>query len=559
MLRMVGHSNKSGCTSYCFHQLFQYCTFTTLLFNSQDSTSYDKLSNHLSTPQLAQRSVAIMTTTNGTYMFCDTDGSFSLKLTCAGQSCSSILGHSNLTCTQSDSKAWQCNNGVACSGTAGFSSSFSIAQSNETVLQTQKVSLNGTSFIFVQGGTGNATVVNGTTSSVATSSVAGSSTAVANTAAATSTTTAANSGSPTPSSSKSESAYSQHSYSASLLLIMLMIGLFLPQSQAVLTGAGIGKAVENIFNLFIDSLSTVHIGAEAIAGKFDQVITTACGAAVSNGVGSLAGLGAAFGQCEEAMVGFEMSLIGSSLGLTLRTYAGLGGVLLEGLTAAGEATVLTADAGAIPEIFIVNSALCGLLVSVIEQGLLEGSTESLCAAVESAAASINAGNPSPAASSSSTPSTVVSVSTPPPSSSTRSSSSSSPSPAPSSPTPGSPIPDVSNDACAACELSLYFIGVQGLAAKCNVAVPLGVGYDMSVLLCDSTLNGRYATFCSYLCANQCVTYDIQKWIQSAGSQFWSNATLPLCNQECPGFTGDGRCQVADNCPCAEGAKTCQAC
>ena len=31
--------------------------------------------------------------------------------------------------------------GVACSGTAGFSSSFSIAQSNETVLQTQKVSL----------------------------------------------------------------------------------------------------------------------------------------------------------------------------------------------------------------------------------------------------------------------------------------------------------------------------------------------------------------------------------------------------------------------------------
>jgi hypothetical protein len=504
-----------------------------------------------------------MTTTNGTYMFCDTDGSFSLKLTCAGQSCSSILGHSNLTCTQSDSKTWQCNNGVACSGTASFSSSFSIAQSNETVLQTQKVSLNGTNFVFLQGGTGNATVVNGTTSSaatstVATSSVAGSSTVVVNTAAVTSTTTAANSGSPTPSSTKSASAYSRHSYSASLLLIMLMIGLFLPQSQAVLTGAGIGKAVQNIFDLFTESLSTVHIGAEAIAGKFDQVVTTACGAAVSNGVGSLVGMGAAFGQCEEAMVGFEMSLIGSSLGLTLRTYAGLGGVLLEGLTAADEAIVLTADAGAIPEIFIVNSALCGLLVSVITQGLLENSADGLCAAVESAAASINAGKPSPPTSSASTPSTVVSVSTPPPTSS-KSSASSSSSPAPSSPSPGSAIPDVSSDPCAACEISLYFIGVQGLAAECNVAVPLGVGYDMSVLLCDSTLNGRYAKFCSYLCANQCVTYDIQKWIQSAGSQFWSNATLALCNQECPGFTGDGRCQVADNCPCAEGAKTCVAC
>jgi hypothetical protein len=491
-------------------------------------------------------------------MFCDTDGSFSLKLTCAGQSCSSILGHSNLTCTQSDSKTWQCNNGVACSDTASFSSSFSIAQSNETILQTQKVSLNGINFVFQQGGTGNATVVNGTTSSVATSSATGSSTAAVITAAATSTTTATNSGSPIPSSSKSASAYPQHSYSASLLFIMVMIGLFLPQSQAVLTGAGIGKAVENIFDLFTNSLSTYHIGTEAIAGKFDQVVTTACGAAVSGGVGSLVGLGAAFGQCEEAMVGFEMSLIGSSLGLTLRTFTGLGGVLLEGLTAADEATVLTAAAGAIPEIFMVNSALCGLLVSVITQGLLENSADSLCAAVESAAASINAGNPSPPTSSASAHSSVVSVSKVPPTSSVSSASSSS-SLAPSSPTPGSTIPDVSSDPCAACELSLYFIGVQGLAAQCNVAVPLGVGYDMSVLLCDSTLNGRYATFCSYLCANQCVTYDIQKWIQSAGSQFWSNATLALCNQECPGFTGDGRCQIADNCPCAEGANTCVAC
>jgi hypothetical protein len=128
-----------------------------------------------------------------------------------------------------------------------------------------------------------------------------------------------------------------------------------------------------------------------------------------------------------------------------------------------------------------------------------------------------------------------------------------------SPTPGSPIPDVSNDACAACELSLYFLGVQGLAAECNFTVPIGVGYDISDLLYDSTLYGRYASFCNYLCANPCVTYNTQKWIQSTESQFWSNTTLALCAQECPGFKGDGRCQIADTCPCTQGLKACEAC
>src|SRR2546421_31303 len=129
---MVEHSNQSSCASHFFDQ------FLSLMHLSRRWSSTPKIqsivlnrSNHLSTPRLARRSVAIMTTTNGTYMFCDTDGSFSLKLTCAGQSCTSILGRSNLICTQSDSKTWQCNNGVACSGTAIFSSNFSIAQSNE--------------------------------------------------------------------------------------------------------------------------------------------------------------------------------------------------------------------------------------------------------------------------------------------------------------------------------------------------------------------------------------------------------------------------------------------
>jgi len=222
------------------------------------------------------------------------------------------------------------------------------------------------------------------------------------------------------------------------MFIMLFLGLLLPQSQAALTGASIGATVEDIFNTFTSGLSHFQIGAEAVAGKFDEVVTNTCGALVSAGVGSLAGLPQAFGQCEEAMVGYEMSLIGSSLGLTLRTYAGLGGVLLEGLTTADEAAVLTADAGLIPEVFLVNSALCGLLVDVIAKGLLENSADSLCAAVESAAASISAGNPSSMVSSASAHPTIVSAST---LSSVSSVASTSSSPTQPSPTPGSPIPD----------------------------------------------------------------------------------------------------------------------
>jgi hypothetical protein len=133
-----------------------------------------------------------------------------------------------------------------------------------------------------------------------------------------------------------------------------------------------------------------------------------------------------------------------------------------------------------------------------------------------------------------------------------------PAPAPGS-APGLDIPDVSGDACASCQLSVYAQGIIGLANQCNVAVPLGVSHDVSVLLCDSSYNGRYASFCSSLCANQCTTYNIKDWIQSAGSSYMSDATLATCSSDCPGFKGDGACQQLDECPCAQGAKTCEQC
>src|SRR5450432_181185 len=116
-----------------------------------------------------------MTTTSGIYMFCDADSSFSMTMNCTGPNCSKIIRNSNLTCTQASSDSWQCTNGVECASAAGFTSNFSIFETNTTVLQTQNVSLNGTTFALQQDGTGNATLSNGNS----TTSSSGSSTAIA--------------------------------------------------------------------------------------------------------------------------------------------------------------------------------------------------------------------------------------------------------------------------------------------------------------------------------------------------------------------------------------------
>lgn len=150
-------------------------------------------------------------------MFCD--GRFLLTMTCTGQSGGSFFGRNNLiTCTRSDPDSWKCQNGVVCSGTATFLSSFSIAQSNQAILQTQNTSMNGTNFVFEQGGAGNATIRNGTTTP----------TGPVITATTTSTTTAINSSSPASSSYRGASGCSRHSYSVSLMLIMLLLDLLLP-------------------------------------------------------------------------------------------------------------------------------------------------------------------------------------------------------------------------------------------------------------------------------------------------------------------------------------------
>jgi hypothetical protein len=327
---------------------------------------------------------------------------------------------------------------------------------------------------------------------------------------------------------------------------MLALSIFVAPNAALNVGT-IGEDIHNVIEVLFKGVEAFDLTQESLAGPFDGLITAACETLVGSGIGIAIDIGGAFAQCEEAMASSEIIAIGAALKLGLTSYTGIAGTLLEGLGIAEEGVTIAAEPAALPAVLIANSVLCAYLVTVQVQSRIDNVAENLCKAVESEASAIAAGTPAAA------PPTTTSTST-------TSTSPSTTSPAPSMPASGSglPIPDVSNDPCASCELSVYFLGVQGLAAACGVAVPVGQGYDLSVLLCDSIYNGRYAAFCQYLCANQCVTYNIQDWIENAGSQWQPDATLGLCAQDCPGFKNDGRCQSGDYCPCAQGANTCKA-
>jgi hypothetical protein len=167
------------------------------------------------------------------------------------------------------------------------------------------------------------------------------------------------------------------------------------------------------------------------------------------------------------------------------------------------------------------------------------------------------------------PPTLPSSSTTTPSSTPTPSSAPTPSPTP-TPNPGTPSNSGSGptlpagaalaaNACASCMLSLYYIGTKGLAQQCNVATPVGVAWDISTVFCDSSIKGGFGSLCTSLCANPCGTYNIQTAVAQAGVGFMPNANLPLCNQLCPMFKGDGRCTALDPCSCGLGAKTCVTC
>jgi hypothetical protein len=106
-------------------------------------------------------------------------------------------------------------------------------------------------------------------------------------------------------------------------------------------------------------------------------------------------------------------------------------------------------------------------------------------------------------------------------------------------------------------LSAYYLGVTGLAKTCS-ADATGTAFDLSTIFCDPSIKEpTYSQLCNSLCANPCATYSIQTLIQDAGSAYNPSASLPLCNSECPGFAGTGRCPgSAPPCECGVGSSTC---
>jgi hypothetical protein len=278
-----------------------------------------------------------------------------------------------------------------------------------------------------------------------------------------------------------------------------------------------------------------------------------CAAFVSKGTDSLVGLPLAYGQCEEAMAGAEMSLIGNSLNLTLRTYSGLGGVLTTALTAADEAAVLAADAGAIPGVFLANSALCGLLVAVIQQAALNPASGNFCSALESAALSHE--------------STTSSFTTSPTSTSMAVSKSASKTATQATSTASGVLPaGFNSNKCLECFLNnyIYFLYVISAETCNNAAVTSASAFDLSSFFCDPSISPSYTVFCKTLCDSPCAAFDISTIINDMGSDYIANPVssvgglAALCNA-CSSsnlMPTNYQCSPTPECLCGIGTQLC---
>lgn len=335
---------------------------------------------------------------------------------------------------------------------------------------------------------------------------------------------------------------------------MLFLSLFITEAQATITGAGIGNSVNAIFEDFDnvgDGKSLFAIGTSAIAQEFNEVAIKTCAAFVSKGADSLVGLPLAYGQCEEAMVGAEMSLIGSSLSLTLRSYAGLGGVLTTALTAADETAVLAADAGAIPGVFLANSALCGLLVAVIQAAALDPASENFCSALESAVQSHEPTSTSPTSSISSTSASKLASTTA----------------SQAAPTASGLLPaGYTSNKCLECFLNTYIYSLHVLSAETcnNAAVTSASAFDLSEFFCDPDISPNYTQFCKSLCANPCASFDVSTIVKDLGSDYIAdpvnntNQLGALCNTCASSnlMPTKYQCTPTPGCLCGIGSQLC---
>ena len=271
------------------------------------------------------------------------------------------------------------------------------------------------------------------------------------------------------------------------------------------------------------------------------------------------GVGAAIsGITAEARDGLEMKLLQTCLNL-----------VADAVLAGGEAELVVATGGVgkavggavIGEVLpiaapsnllaamVTNGAVCLALIQAIFDAVIDQASIDQCDALISSQTSAL------------DPPTIINSSTYSITSTTKTTSSDDSTSNPISP---SSIPSnfpsavvLAGDQCVATQLSVYYIGIQGLAQSCGNSKPAGGAWDMSSIFCDPSIRPRYSTLCTELCNDPCDSYDLQALITYAGPAFNFSATLTTISGVCPGFLGTGRYSSAGpSCACGVGSLTC---
>lgn len=434
-----------------------------------------------------------MTTVNGTIKICDDTKLPSLILLCTGPNCAA-LGY-NFTCTQ-QSSALNCSNGITCSGTSQWSSTFTMNQPNLTFTETQVITSNGSTYVLAQDQGGNVTITNQTSTST---SSPGTATTISS----------------RPSSAAS--AVPQPTIRKATWLVILTLAMFVSSGAAQVCLSQL-QIVGKISNDFLESLKS---------GSWDRLQEDMCAIAEGQALGQTPASESLeqqlMGVCVSALLVAELefavaagnvisgevtfplteSLVGQWLGRGAAAAA-LGGRALAGLTA------LEGAAWAFLFLGVLDTLMCPFIVRCFLDSFFDNTAEAVCSSSAPAFPSASA---------------LPTTTAPPPSSVTTMPLGSSSTGTFSFGVPtltGSllPVPSINLGSTAAkcqlCLLNSYF--ATGVDKYCYndtyVSTKSVLGY-----FCDPSVEEDlvFSQLCSFSCNNPCDQFDTNAWLAQLGS------------------------------------------
>jgi hypothetical protein len=342
-----------------------------------------------------------------------------------------------------------CTNDIVCDN-SNFTSVFSIKADNSTANVTEKVALGNSQILFTENSMQNASFTNETSPN---------------------------------STAKSGSGYSRGPYMSKLTLIFILI----------LTMMASGSHAQSVSILQSESSNieaSIPAVFQPILNAAEQKLCTYAATLFVEGGAIVAGSEELFPllaqlkiMCEDAMWEVEIS------------------------TGVAEAALAVPFGAGIIALGLTDFIACNQIVNKILLPQLESAEDSFCSSILSQSTSTSSTTSTPVSSSSSSTSSSTSIS-----SSTSTSSSASPSPENTPPSSALVLPTgsaLSQDPCVSCMLSLYALGVEGLAQQCNVATPLGFANDLSVTFCDPSIKSGYSQLCTTLCTTSPFGY---RWL-----------------------------------------------